>query len=76
MKSEDSGVRKRPPELTLFEVLQVPELHQGVAIVIVGHINPIVLGQGVLHPGPLVPPIRVLGCRPCDCRKRVLAPSW
>lgn len=29
---------------TLFEVLQISELHQCVAIVIVGYINPVILG--------------------------------
>ena len=64
-----------PVARTLFEVLQVPELYQGVAIVIVGYVNPLIFGQGVLHPGPLIPPIRVLCNRPCDGGEGVLAPS-
>lgn len=61
---------------TLFEVLQVPELYQGVAVVIVGYVNPLILGQGVLHPGPFIPPVCVLGGWPRDGGESVLAPSW
>lgn len=46
--------------LTLLEALQVPELHQVVAIVIVGYIDLGIPGNRVLHPGPFVPPIAVM----------------
>lgn len=48
------------PCLTLLEILQVPELHQVVAVVIVGDVDLGVLGDGVFHPGPLVPAVAVM----------------
>lgn len=46
--------------VTLFEVVQVPELHEVVAIVIVSDVDLGILGQGILHPGTLIAPITVL----------------
>lgn len=50
----------RPPALTLLEVVEAPELHQAVAIIVVGDIDAVVLGHRVLHPGPLVAPVAVV----------------
>lgn len=79
IKTEEVGKEETPGAApishTLFEVLQVPELYQGVAVVIIGYINPLILGQGVLHPGPFIPPICVLSGWPRDCGEGVLAPS-
>lgn len=49
--------------LTLLEVLQVAELHQVVAIVIVGYIDLGILGNWVLHPGSFIPPVAVMFLR-------------
>lgn len=56
----EPGSPAPPPALTLLEVLQAPELHQAVAIVVVGDIDAIILGRWVLHPGPLIAPIAVV----------------
>lgn len=45
---------------TLLEVVQVAELHQVVAIVIVSYIDLGVFSQGILHPGSLIAPITML----------------
>lgn len=45
---------------TLLEVVQIAELHQVVAVVIVCDIDLGVFSQGILHPGSLVAPITVL----------------
>lgn len=46
--------------LTLLEVVEAPELHQAVAIVVVGDIDAVILGCRVLHPGPLIAPVAVV----------------
>lgn len=48
---------------TLFEVIQVTELHQVVAIVVISHVDLGVLSQRILHPGSLIAPITVLFLR-------------
>lgn len=58
---------------TLLEIVKVPELHQCVPIVVIGDIDPLLLGQGVLHPGSLIAPVGVLGGGPRDGGQRVLA---
>lgn len=58
---------------TLLEVVEVPELHQGVPIVVIGDVDPLLPGQGILHPGSLVAPVGVLGGGPRDGGQRVLA---
>lgn len=70
-----TGGLARDQPRTLLEVFQVPELHQRVAVVVVGHVDALVLGQGVLHPGPFVPPVRVLRGGARDRGQGVLAPS-
>lgn len=45
---------------TLLEVVQVAELYQVVAVVIVGDVDLGVFSQGILHPGSLVASITVL----------------
>lgn len=60
-------------KLTLLEVVEVPELHQRVPIVVVGNIDPFLPSQGVLHPGSLIAPIGVLGGGPRDGGQCVLA---
>lgn len=48
------------PALTLLEVVQAPELHQAVAVIVVGDIDAVVLGCWVFHPGPLVASVAVV----------------
>lgn len=50
----------QPPALTLLEAVEAPELHQAVAIVVVGDVDSVILGCWVLHPGPLVAPIAMV----------------
>ena len=47
----------------MLEVFQVAEFHQAVSIVVIGDIDPVIPGSGVLHPGSLMAPIAVVSHR-------------
>lgn len=65
-------MKKKEKKRTLFEVVQVTELHQVVAIVIVSDVDLGVFSQWVLHPGALVSPITVVLLRLLNGRKSPL----
>lgn len=58
---------------TLSEAVQIPEFHQGIAIIIVGDIDSLIFGNWILHPSTFIPPIGILNYWPSNSGQSVLA---